>query len=209
VSNVSTPNGFQQFGRLEGGSPTAGLTVRKLSAFDVNPVGYGDPVNTVAASGYVTRSAPGAQSIAGIFYGCSYLSKAAGKTIWSPQWIGATSGTSSDAIGDIIAYINDDPAQLFVAQANGGPITMADFGANVNFLAVAIAVPNQFTGFSTNAIDVSTKAVTNTLAFRIVGLLSDYVSLSNTPNGLDNTSDFNRVIVAPNNWDRKQLTGVN
>jgi hypothetical protein len=47
VANVNAPNGFQYFGRLEGGSPTAGLSTRLISSSDTAAVGQGDPVTSL------------------------------------------------------------------------------------------------------------------------------------------------------------------
>lgn len=197
VPNVNSPNGFQYFGRLEGGSPTAGLTTRLIASSDTAAIGYGDPVTSLG-TGYVTLSTAGTTQIDGIFYGCTYLSTAIGRTVWSDFWPG------SGASGDVTAYLCTDPQAEFVVQSNGAPIVFSDIGANINFV---IGAPNPVTGFSTSAVDQSTIAATATLPFRIVGLLSDYSSPSNS-NGTDNTSPYNRIIVTANNWDRKSLTGI-
>lgn len=194
MANVSAPNGFQDFGRLEGGSPTAGLTTRLIANADTNALGYGDPVTSLA-TGYVTRSTAGTTQIDGIFYGCEYLSTAVGRRVWSPNWPGA------GATGDITAYLKTDPDAMFVVEATTGPITFADIGSNVQ---VTIGTPNAVTGFSTSS--VTTPAATATLPFRIVGLLSQYAAPGT--NGTDDASANNRVIVSANNWDRKSLTGI-
>ena len=56
ATNTNAPNGFQMFGRLEGGAPTAGLTRQFVSSGDTSALGYGDPV-VYNASGYVTAAA--------------------------------------------------------------------------------------------------------------------------------------------------------
>ena len=197
MPNVNAPNGFQDFGRQDGGSPTAGLTTRLISSADTNAVGYGDPVTSLN-TGYVTLSTAGTTQIDGVFYGCTYLSTAVGRTVWSPNWPGSGAGS------DVTAYIKNDPEATFVVQSNNTAITFANIGNNVNFV---IGTPNAVTGMSTTALDAITIATTNTLPFRIVGLLSDYSTPANS-NGTDNTSAYNRVIVTANNWDRSSLTGI-
>lgn len=196
MANVNAANGFQYFGRLEGGAPTSGLTTRLIANADTAAVGYGDPVTTLS-TGYVTLSTAGTTQIDGIFYGCTYLAPSIGRIVWSPNWPG------SGATGDITAFLCTDPQSTFVAQSDNAAIVFADIGANINFV---IGTPNATTGFSTTSVGQSTINTTSTLPFRIIGLLSD--SAPPGANGTDNTSTFNRVIVAPNNWDRKSLTGI-
>lgn len=195
MTNVNAPNGFQYFGRLEGGAPTAGLTANLVSSGDTAALGYGDPV-TRTTGGYVTASAA-SQQIDGIFYGCSYLSTALGRQVWQNYWPG--SGASSD----VTAYVCDDPQATFVVQSDNTAIVFGNIGNNINLV---VGTPNATTQFSTAAVAQSLISTTNTLPFRIVGLLSQ--SAPPGSNGTDNANPFNRVIVSANNWDRKSLTGI-
>lgn len=196
MANTNSPNGFQYFGRLEGGAPTSGLSTRLISSSDTASVGYGDPVTSLA-SGFVSASAAGTTQIDGIFYGCEYLATAVGKVVWSNYYPGSGSG------GDVKAYLCTDPDAQFVVQSDNTAIAFADIGANIQLV---VGTPNATTGSGTTAVGQSTIATTNTLPFRIVGLLSQFGPPGT--NGTDNTSAFNRVIVSPNNWDRKSLTGI-
>lgn len=197
MSNTNAPNGFQYFGRLEGGSPTEGFTTRLISSTDTAVLGQGDPVSDVG-NGYITASVPGTTTqINGIFMGCQYLSTAIGRTINTNYYGG------SGANGDVIAYICNDPQAVFAVQSYNTAIVFADIDANVDFKA---GTPNSTTGFSTASLDQSTIATTNTLPFRIVGLLS--ASAPPGAPGTDNASAYNRVLVSANNWDRKSLTGI-
>jgi len=196
MSNTNAPNGFQYFGRLEGGSPTEGLTPALVSSGDSNPLGYGDTVKRTAG-GYVTAGIVDTASVDGIFYGCSYLSTAIGRVVFSNYWPGSGSGS------DVSVLLCTDPQATFVVQSDNTAITQADIGANIQ---IVVGTPNATTGFSTQAVAQSLIATTDTLPFRIVGLLSQ--SAPPGTNGTDNTSAYNRVIVQPNNWDRKSLVGV-
>ena len=198
MSNTNAPNGFQYFGRLEGGSPTEGLTRQFISSGDTNALGYGDPVVRLA-SGYMTAATNGTAMMDGIFYGCEYNSTVLGKTVWSNYWAG-----TGGAGGDVVIHVCDDPEAQFVVQTDNTAIVFADQGANIGFVT---GTPNTTTQFSTAAVGQSTIGpATSALPFRVVGLLSQ--SAPPGTNGTDNTSAFNRVIVAPNNWDRKSLTGT-
>lgn len=197
MANVNAPNGFQYFGRMDGGSPTMGNTARKiLSTYNV-AIGFGDPVISVAG-GYIQRATTGGSvQIAGVFFGCSYLNSAVGRIVWANNWPGTAQGS------DAIAYLNTDPQSLFIGQSNNTAIVFADIDANIN---VVIGTPDAVTGMSTSSLDQSTIATTDTLPFRIIGLLSDALTTSGP--GCDNASAYNRVIVAPNFWDRKSLVGI-
>lgn len=197
MSNVNAPNGFQYFGRLEGGSPTAGLTRQFVSSGDTSSLGYGDPV-TFGTNGYVTAVASSpTQQIDGIFYGCDYVSTALQKRVWLNYWAG------SGASGDVTVRVCTDPDAMFIAQSDNTAIASTSVGNNVNLVA---GTPNSTTQFSTAAVGQSTVSTTNTLPFRIVEMFSALAPPGT--NGTDNTSPFNRVIVAPNNWDRRSLTGI-
>ena len=199
MPNNNAPNGFQFFGKLEGASPTAGYVTRKLVT--TTAIGYGDPVVSLG-SGYIDRATAGTTQIAGIFYGCKYFSPAIARVIWSKSWPGG-SGT---AVGDVTAYVDTDELSLYVVQALGPPILFSDINANIQF-AIGTPQTEAAGGFSTSSVDQTLIAVTATLPFRIMGLLSDYISQAGA-NGTDNTSNFNRIIVRGNNWDRASLTGI-
>lgn len=198
MANTNAPNGFQVFRRFDGGSPTEGYETRKILSTYSTAIGFGDPVVSVG-TGYINRAAAGTTQIAGIFFGCKYLNSSVGRVVWANNWPGTTQGS------DAQAYIVTDPQMLFVAQSNNTAITFADIGANINF---AIGTPDSVTGISTSSLDQSTIATTDTLPFRIVGLLSQFETTSGAINGTDDASAYNRVIVAPNYWDRRSLLGI-
>lgn len=198
MANVNSPNGFQYFGRMDGGAPTMGNTVRKiLSTYNV-AIGFGDAVISVA-SGYIQQATASTVQIAGIFYGCSYLNTSVGRRVWTLSWPGTTQGS------DAVAYLNTDPQSLFIAQSDNTAIAFADIDANIQLVA---GVPNSVTGISIMSVAQSTIATTNTLPFRIVGLLSDYEGTSGAVNGTDDASAYNRIIVRGNFWDRTSATGI-
>lgn len=196
MANSNAGNGFQYFGRLEGGSPTEGLTTRLLASTDTSVIGQGDPVTSLS-TGYVTLASAGTTQIDGIVNGFEYLSTAVGRVVYPNYYSG------SGAAGDVTVHIYNDPQGVFQAQSNNTAIVFADIGNNINFSA---GTPNAVTGFSTATLDQSSINTTNTLPFRIVGLLSDAAPPG--ASGTDNTTAYNRVLVSANNWDRKSLTGI-
>ena len=183
---------------MEGGSPTDGTTTRKIISTYATAIGFGDPVVSVS-SGYIEAPAPGTTQLAGIFYGCEYLNLAVGRKVWSMYWPGTTQG------GDALAYICNDPQALFVVQSDNTAIAFADIDANINFV---LGTPNTVTQMGTTTVGQSTINTTNTLPFRIVGLLSEYEGTSGAINGTDDTTAYNRIIVRANFWDRTSATGI-
>lgn len=196
MANTNAPNGFQQFGKMEGASPTMGFTTRAVASSSA--IGFGDPVVSLT-TGYIDIVTPGTTQIAGIFFGCEYYNPAVGRKVWSNYWPGSASAT-----GDGLAYLDTDPNSLFVVQSNNTAIVFADIDANIQ---CSIGSVNTVTGYSASSVNQSTIDTTNTLPFRIVGLLSDYEPVG-SQNGTDNTSAYNRVIVRPNYSDRTSLVGI-
>ena len=95
-------------------------------------------------TGFVEQWANGDGSatkmVVGIFTGCRYFSTSQKKTVWNNYWPG------SDATGDVVAFVVDDPNSLWKVQATTGPITQAmlGFGADIT----ASPVGNTTTGIS-------------------------------------------------------------
>lgn len=195
--NINAPNGFQVWGRMDGGSPTMGYQTRLIAAANTNAIGFGDPVISLG-TGYIDIATASTVQFAGIFFGCRYLSPAVGHTVWSPNWPG--SGNS----GDVEAYLSTDPQILYQAQVSAGALGLNSIDSNVQ---VVIGTPNTITGFSTSSILSTSADVTTTLPFRVYGLLSQYVPANSVP-GTDDTSNYNRIIVRANFWDRTSTTGI-
>lgn len=197
--NVNAPNGFQIIQKMEGASPTVGLTPRYVSSSDTTPIGFGDPVTSLS-TGYVTRSTATTVQIAGIFYGCEYMNTAVGRKVWSHSWPG------NSATGDVLVYLDTDPNSMYVAQVSTTPMTFADIDSNVQFV-IGTPQTEAAGGYSTSSILSGSNDVTTTLPFRVVGLYSDYAPVGSVA-GTDNTSNYNRVVVRANYWDRTSLTGI-
>lgn len=194
MANVLNPFGFADFGMISGADPTFGQTTGVVSKLDTTPLFKGDVLSRLT-TGYITRATPGTAQIHGIFIGCSYLSISQGKVIQSNYYPG------SDAQTDVTALIISNPAAVFYAQCNAGPILFSDVGANINF---ANGTGNTFTQLSGATLDYSTVGTTTTLPFRITGVYSNPVG----QNGTDGTTPFNYAYVTFNNQDFKSLTGV-
>jgi len=197
VANMNAPFGFMQ--RSGTGSSPTYEQVHGLIDYNTAAIFFGDPVFRLAdgtLAGATTGPGPGTGVIAGIFVGCTYLSVAAAKRVWSRYWPGSDVASTNQ----VDAYIINDPNAQFLVQADGTGITAANVGLNVQF---AYGAGNTFNGVS-GAYVTASAAVTATLPFRVVSLLSAPPGAPGTATGA-----YNQVVVAFNNVETKSLTAQN
>lgn len=210
--------GFQVFGRVEGSSPTDGLTQVWIASTDASLIFRGDPVITYPGSmatgsnnsgNYITGFTSGNSQIRGVFMGLEQYQPGVGRVVWSNFYNGAVTGST----GDVRAYICDDPEALFLVQGSTSvTITSSYIGWNAGFTANS-STGNTLVGFSNVALQSTATGSTSALPWRIVDFYSNY-ALPGIPNiganafinGTDNTTPANMVIVRMNNCDRNQLT---
>src|SRR5437762_10539686 len=115
MANTFAPNGFQQYQGGAGGAATFGMTRRRIASSYTTAIYAGDPVQPVVstANGYIIIGSASTTILAGIFSSCQFLSTSAGRTVWRNYYPG------SDATGDVLALVVDDPNARFVAQSSG------------------------------------------------------------------------------------------
>lgn len=202
MANTQAPFGFRQLRRLDGGSPTAGFDRLFLASSDTSTIFTGDPVVTSATGPYVTAASSGISQIRGVFMGCEFYSATFNQIRWSPFFPGsvATGGA------DVQCWVCTDPEMLYIAQGStSGVIGSTTVNLNIG-MTVNSSLASTLTGQSVAVLTSSTIGSTNTLPWRIYDLYSNYAPPGS--NGTDNTSAGNIVVVAPNNWDRTNLTGI-
>ena len=202
MANTQAPFGFRQLRRFDGGAPTAGFDRLFLASSDPSTIFTGDPVVTATTGPYVTAASTGNSQIRGIFMGCEYYSAAFNQIRWSPYYPGpiATGGA------DVQCWVCTDPEMLYIAQGStSGVIGSTTVNLNIGF-TVNSSLGNTMSGVSAAVLASSTISSTLGLPFRISDLYSNYAPPGT--NGTDNTSAGNIVVVAPNNWDRSNLTGI-
>jgi hypothetical protein len=113
--------------------------------------------------GYLVKFAPATHTAAvGVFNGCNYIDPTTGKPTWKNFYPGSVNITAGKIIADVI----DDPAQLFLIQADED-IVQADIGKNADVVGTGGSTT---TGVSTMELDSSTIANTAALNLKIVGL---------------------------------------
>lgn len=193
MANTNAPFGFSQYSG-NGSAPTYEQVPVKI-AYNATNIFFGDPVEP-DANGYVVQGdgTTAAAGIAGIFVGCQYLSVAQKRTVWSNYWPGSDVASTQTVTG----YIVNDPNAKFVVQSDATGIVQGDVNLNV---AYTIGTGNTSNGIS--GAYISGANTTNTLPFRIVGLITDPPGSAGTESGA-----YNWVVVAFNNVATKSLTGI-
>ncbi len=208
MANTSAPFGFRQFGRREGGAPTAGLETRIISSATTYPIFTGDVVcNSTNPQGTITTiGATGAVTTAmtGVFLGCEYYNSNVGRVTWSSYWPG------SGATGDVKAYICTDPDQLYIAQGSTGAVlgtSMIGFGIPCSIVLSSLG--NTATGQSVMFLNSSNyTAYSSNAQFTLVDVYSNYA-----PPGVNGTSTgaegWQIAVVQPlNTYRRATLTNL-
>jgi hypothetical protein len=100
----------------------------------------------------------------------------------------------------VIGYIINDPNAKFLVQTGATGATQSTINLNASYV---IGSGNTANGISAAYLDVTTGAATATLAFRVVGLVTEPPGSSGTEAGA-----YNYVIVAFNNVTTKNQTGI-
>jgi hypothetical protein len=165
---VSGPYGLVPV-KLLSGTPFAGVTRQYSIANAYNTsIFYGDAV-TLVTGGTVERDTfDAAMTPIGVFLGCTYTDPGTSQTVFRQYYPAHT------AADDIKAYVADATDLLFkVAVVSSGTtigdLAITDIGANV---AGVNNAGDSVSGNSRCAIS-DTSATTNTLPFRIVGLVEE------------------------------------
>lgn len=198
MANTFAPFGFRQSSGT-GSAPTY-EQVASFCAYDTAAMYYGDPIFRDATTGGVEPDTPGTGILAGVFYGCKYLSVSQKRTVWSNFW-----GAADVASGNVVeVYLVNDPNAKFLVQVGGSTTvgaTAAEIGSNVQF---SYGAPNANTGISGAFVNIAvTPTTTATLPFKLVSLVTNPPGSPGTEAGV-----YNYVIVAFNNVETKTLTGV-
>jgi len=164
---VSGPYGLVPV-KLVSGTPFAGVTRQyKIASGYATSIFAGDAVKLVTGGTVERDTFDAAMTPIGVFMGCSYTDATLGKVF--RQYFPA-----STAASDIMAYVVDATDVLFKAAvvSSGttiGDLALTDLGANV---AGVDNTGDTASGNSRCAIS-DTSATTNTLPFRIVGLVEE------------------------------------
>jgi hypothetical protein len=161
MANVNKPFGLRPLGNLSatGAQKQYGYQIADNQS---GAIYQGDLV--VLYDGYIikynaaTHTAP-----TGVFNGCQYYDPTrAGKPTWKNFYPGSVDITS----GTIDCEVIDDPAQLFLIQADGS-VVQANIGKNAD--PTASTTGSTTTGISNGTLGSASIAKTDALTFKILG----------------------------------------
>lgn len=193
MANTQGYFGFSEVYGGSGGAPTMAQTERRIASTNSTAIFYGDPVQPVTstANGYITQGTGSTTVCAGIFVGCKYLSTSQKRTVWSRYWPG------SDATGDVLAYVIDDPNAQFLVQTAGSSFAIT--GTVTNFTSSPVGQYANYTIGTGNTANGQSgaylSAVGTTITYPFI-VRDMWISNSN---GGDPTSANCNVIVGFNN----------
>ena len=193
---VSAPYGFQPLNRI-GGNPYAGSTrlvpIASSGGLSSAAMYDGDLVElTSAGTCQVISSGTSAAQTLGVCVGVQYVNSS-GQTVQA-QYAPANSTNA-------VAYVVDDPTALFKVAMVSGTTVINGAGRTAvgNNTSVILNAGNASTGDSKQAISSAALATTNTLPIRIVDVVPE------TATGTDTFVEF---IVKINTHTYNNTTGV-
>lgn len=212
MANVFAPYGLWPVTSSTGSASNYEQSSGVIAYNDTTKIFRGDPVKKLS-TGFVSQWTPGTavSQLAGIFWGCTYLSTAQGKQVESQFWPGAD--VASTAQNSVIAWLipcTGANAGTFRVQAANSSTTdvtgvaFADIGQTID---VALGSGNTLNGASTAYIDLNTINTTATLPFRIEALYGGGIGAggfggvqpgTSGPYSGSATGAFNWVIVRAN-----------
>ena len=113
MANNDAPFGLRPVGELGSGIQNGGTSKYKIAAGYATAIYKGDIVKLVAA-GTIQVSGNADTANVGVFNGCFYNDPTTQKPTWSNYYPGSITPT----VGDIDAFVYDDPNMLFEIQDN-------------------------------------------------------------------------------------------
>ena len=172
ANNLTAGYGLRPIGKV-GGNPNNNATTQYEIANNYTTAIYNGGIVCPASSGTLIISDQ-AISPLGVLAGVEFVDSVTGKTTFKNYWPGSNA-VSVDTDFPVKAFVYDDPFQLYAVVADGTNTNRATALADV-FVNCDMASVNNgstATGRSSDMLDISTAATTNTLDVRIVGLYED------------------------------------
>lgn len=173
---VSGPYGLKPV-NLIGGQVFAGATrqIPIASAYNTNLLN-GDLVKIVASGTLEKDAGTTTATPVGVFLGCRYTDPNLGYELYS-QYFPANTVAS-----DIVAYVADDPDQLYKVAVVSGTVVIAGVGRTVvgNNMSLVQNAGSTQSGNSKVAVLSSSAATTNTLPIRVIDVVTETASAADT-----------------------------
>lgn len=167
ANNTYAPFGFRPARLFTSSVPNYAVNGRPIVYNYASQIAMFDPVY-LYTDGTVRLYAVAGTTIDGIAIGFDYFDP---NNILSgafhPAWTAPTlpSGTN------VTCKVMTDPNMVFYAQANGAALTESAVGQNIDIYTGSSGTPVTGSGLSQCALDAGNVHTTNTLPFRIVGLM--------------------------------------
>lgn len=164
--------GLRPIGITGSGPNSTGTTQYEIASNNTDAIYHGGIVIPLAAG--VIGKTDQAVAPLGVLNGVEYVDSNTGKTVFSNYWPGSNN-VSVDTNHPVKAFVFDDPMQLYVVAADGTNTDRATAKADVfsNCDMASVNNGSTSTGQSSDMLDISSAATTNTLDVRIVGLYED------------------------------------
>ena len=166
---VEAPYGLKPI-NLIGGQVFAGATrqIPIASGYATNLLN-GDVVKLVSDGTLEKDTGTTTATPVGVFLGCRYTDPNLGYELYSQYY------PANTVASDIVAYVADDPDQLFKVAVVSGTTVIAGVGRTVvgNNVALVQNAGSTATGNSKVAVLSSSAATTNTLPIRVIDVVPD------------------------------------
>ena len=164
--------GLRPIGITGSGPNSTGTTQYEIASNNTNAIYHGGIVIPLS-TGFIDKTDQAVAPL-GVLNGVEFVDSSTGKTVFKNYWPGSNN-VSVDTNHPVKAFVFDNPMQLFTVVADGTNTDRATALADV-FTNCAMASVNNgstSTGQSSDMLDISSAATTNTLDVRIVGLYED------------------------------------
>ena len=192
---VSAPYGLKPV-NLIGGQVFAGATrqIKIASGYNTD-IFYGDVVR-ISSDGVVVKetgtSTVTDTGVVGVFLGCSFTNPTTKQPLQAQYW------PANTVASDAVAYVADDPDQLFQVAAVSSGTTIAFYGQTVigNNVALVQNSGSSTTGDSAVAMNGATAATTASLPLRII---------AGVPETANSSGNFCEFIVK---WNAPYMTAT-
>ena len=176
---VSAPYGLKPI-NLIGGQVFAGATrMMQIASGYATNIFYGDLVQRISDGTIEKDVGTTTATPCGVFLGVSFTSSSTGQ-IQQQQFYPASQSIKSGT--QIFAVVADDPDTLFQVVSCSGTTVVAGMGISAigNNIALIQNAGSTTTGNSKVAIDEGTQATTNTLPIRIIDVVRETATGSDT-----------------------------
>ena len=176
---VSAPYGLKPV-NLIGGQVFAGSTrLMEIASGYATSIFYGDLVKRVAAGTIELDAGTATATPVGVFLGVSFTNQSTGQ-VQQQQYYPASQAIASGT--KIFAVVADDPDTLFKVVSCSATTTVAGMGISAigNNIALIQNAGSTSSGNSAVAIDEGTQAVTSTLPIRIIDVVRETATGSDT-----------------------------